>query len=64
MTRCQCRMRGCHRKVRVKYLGLCHMHSMRYYRHGDPLGETAAGVEDFDSYVTPRAFSCEAKEFL
>lgn len=37
MSRCQCRLKGCHRKVRVKRLGLCHMHSMRYYRHGDPL---------------------------
>ncbi len=43
MTRCQCKLKGCHRKVRVKHLGLCHMHSMRYYRHGDPMVRLAPG---------------------
>jgi hypothetical protein len=29
--------------VRVKRMGLCHMHSMRYYRHGDPTVRLRSG---------------------
>lgn len=38
-TEIRCKIEGCEKPIRIKKLGLCHMHETRLRNHGDPMYE-------------------------